>query len=58
MKVFYTIKKHLKLLEITPDNGLVLQFLNAIMNLASIGILSSLGSQYIIGPELSLSISL
>ena len=58
MKVFYTIKKHLKLLEITPDNGLVLQFLNAIMNLASIGILSSLGSQYIIGTELSLSISL
>ena len=58
MKVSYTIKKHLKLLEITPDNGLVLQFLNAIMNLASIGILSSLGSQYIIGTELSLSISL
>ena len=58
MKVFYTIKKHLKLLEITPDNGLVLQFLNAIMNLASIGILSSLGSQCIIGTELSLSISL
>ena len=58
MKVFYTIKKHLKLLEITPDNGLVLQFLKAIMNLASIGILSSLGSQYIIGTELSLSISL
>ena len=57
MKVFYTIKKHLKLLEITPDNGLVLQFLNAIMNLASIGILSSLGSQYIIGTERSLSIS-
>ena len=58
MKVFYTIKKHLKLLEITPDNGLVLQFLNAIMNLASIGILSSLGSQYIIGTERSLCISL
>ena len=58
MKVFYTIKKHLKLLEITPDNGLVLQFLNAIMNLASIGILSSLGSQYIIGTERSLSITL
>ena len=58
MKVFYTIKKHLKLLEITPDNGLVLQFLNAIMNLASIGILSSLVSQCIIGTELSLSISL
>ena len=58
MKVFHTIKKHLKLLEITPDKGLVLQFLNALMNLASIGILSSLGSQYIIGTELSLSISL
>ena len=58
MKVFHTIKKHLKLLEITPDKGLVLQFLNALMNLASIGILSSLGSQYIIDTELSLSISL
>ena len=39
MKVFHTTKKYLKLLENTPDNGLVLQFLNAIMNLASIGIL-------------------
>ena len=39
MKVFHTTKKHLKLLENTPDNGLVLQFLNAIMNLASIGFL-------------------
>ena len=58
MKVFHTTKKHLKLLENTPDNGLVLQFLNAIMNLASIGILSSLGSQYIIGTERSLSVSL
>ena len=52
------IKKHLKTLEITPGNGLVLQFLNAIMNLASIGILRSLGSQYIIGTERSLYVNL
>ena len=45
------LKSILKILEITPDNGLVLQVLDALMNLARICVLWSLGSQYNIGKE-------
>ena len=45
------LKSILKILEITPDNGLVLQILDAIMSLAQIWVLGSLGSQHIIGKK-------
>ena len=52
------LKSILKILEITPDNDLVLKSLHAIMKLAPIGVLWSLGSHYIIGRERSFSVSL
>ena len=34
-----SLKSILKILQITPDNALVLEFLDAIMNLAAVGVL-------------------
>ena len=42
---YENLQSILKILEITPENRLVLQLLDAIMNLALICVLRSLGSQ-------------
>ena len=54
-KYLTCLKIILKFLEVTPDNSLVLQFFDAVMNLAPTDVLEILGNQYIIGRELSLS---
>ena len=52
------LKSILKTWEITLDNDLVPQFLDAIMNLAPIGFFWSLGRQHIIDREWYFSVSL
>ena len=42
---YENLQSILKILKITPENRLVLQLLDAIMNLAPICVLRSLGSQ-------------
>ena len=52
------LKQILKFLNITLVNGLALQFLSVIKNLAAVGVLESLRGQYILGTWQSLSLSL